>query len=83
MPSSVHWEILPWADLASIENWRKVAKDRYFASRVQLMIVKRESNGHRDGNVIASHPFSRDTIEIGVTRQMITSRTDTIRPRPA
>ena len=78
MPNSVHWEILPGSDLASIENWRKVAKDRYFASRVQLMIVKRELNGHRDGNVIASHPVSKDTIEIGVKHQLITSRTDTI-----
>lgn len=78
MPNSVHWEILPGTDLASIDNWRKVAKDRYFASRVQLMIVKRELDGHRDGNVIASHPVSKDTIEIGVKRQLITSRTDTI-----
>ena len=78
MPNAVYWEVLPGTDLANIESWHKIAKDRYFASRVQLMIVKRELDGYRDGTVIASHPVSKDTIEIGVKRQLITSRTDTI-----
>jgi hypothetical protein len=74
----VYWEVLPGTDLAIMENWRKVAKDRYFTLRIQVVIVKRELDEHRDGTVIASHPVSKDTIEIGVKRQLITSRTDTI-----
>ena len=71
------WDVLPAKDLTVQSNWQKNG-DRYSAIRARLLIVRRELDEYRDGNVKESHPISVDSIAIETAHQTVTVFTDTM-----
>lgn len=71
------WDVLPAKDLTVQLNWQK-SGDSYSAIRARLLIVRRELDESRDGNVKESHPVSVDAIEIETAHQTVTVFTDTM-----
>jgi hypothetical protein len=71
------WDILPSKELTSQTNWIKNG-DRYSAIHVRLLLVRRELDEYRDGNVRESYPVSVDSIEIETSHQSVLVQTDTM-----
>lgn len=78
MSISKSWEVLPATDFAMHTNWRKVGKNRFFALRARLLIVRSDGSPARDGSPTKSYPITPDTLSLRTMRQIVLSRTDTI-----
>jgi hypothetical protein len=78
MSISKNWEVLPASDFAVQSNWRKIGKNRFFALRARLLIIRTDGRPARDGSPTKSYPITPDTLSLRTMRQIVLSRTDTI-----
>ena len=78
MSISKNWEVLPASDFAVQSSWRKIGKNRFFALRTRLLIVRTDGRPARDGSPTKSYPITPDTLSLRTMRQIVLSRTDTI-----
>jgi hypothetical protein len=78
MSISKNWEVLPASDFAVQSSWRKIGKNRFFALRARLLIVRTDGRPARDGSPTKSYPITPDTLSLRTMRQIVLSRTDTI-----
>ena len=79
MSVSKEWEVLPKADLADRNNWRRLGGDRYAALRVRILIAISNGKESKFGPVISAHNVSpNDEIILKRRREQIIGRTETI-----